>query len=146
MFDWQAPFTGHPRPLSHPVPPLVWHPPSAVLCRPPFVVLSWSSRGSPTPCCPIVASVAAANVNPCTRLSHMIPFLGRDWCTRERCRLMMQNSQNSMWMTLRIFPQAQEFHRILDFARKSDEAQGSSTPPSPPWSLVRVPLKPAPEN
>ena len=40
----------------------------------------------------LVVRAAAANVNPRTRLSHLTPFSGRDWCTRERCRLMMQNS------------------------------------------------------
>ena len=60
----------------------------------------------------LVARAAAAHVNPRTRLSHMTPVSGRDWCTRERCRLMMQKSQN--------FP---------EFPRKSDGAKGSSTPP-----------------
>ena len=29
-----------------------------------------------------------------TRLSHRTPFSGRDWCTRERCPLMMRKSRN----------------------------------------------------
>ena len=63
-----------------------------------------------------MARAATANVNPRTRLSHMTPFSGHDWCTRERCRPMMQNSQNSqnsLPMTSRILRRAREFPRIF---------------------------------
>jgi hypothetical protein len=56
--------------------------PFASLRRPLFEVPA-------TLCRPFVARAAAANVNPRTRLGHMTPLSGRDWCTRERCRLMM---------------------------------------------------------
>ena len=63
---------------------------------PPFAVLRCPSQhpfcGPPSPLFSLVVRAAAANVNPRTRLSHMTPFSGRDWCTRERCRPMMQNS------------------------------------------------------
>ena len=101
----------------------------------------------------LVVRAAAANVNPRTRLSHMTPFSGRDWCTRERCRLMMQESL--------IFPEfpaddSQNFatgSRIPQhFPRKSE-----APPPTPlrpgaccteascvtHWILVRDPLKPS---
>jgi hypothetical protein len=79
-----------------------------------------------------VARAAAANVNPRTRLSHMTLFSGRDWCTRERCRPMMQKSQ--------IFPEfpaddsqnlrrAREFPRI--FPGLSDKVRRRRTPPPP---------------
>ena len=102
---------------------------------------------------PFAARAAAANVNPRTRLSHVTPFSGRDWCTRERCRPMMQKSH--------IFPEfpaddSQNFaagSRIpQDFPRKSE-----APPPTPlrpgaccteascvtHWILVRDPLKPS---
>jgi hypothetical protein len=75
---------------------LAREPPFAVLrCpSPSFAVLRSSHFCGPvTPCRSFVARAAAANVNPSTRLSHMTPFSGRDWCTRERCRQMMQKSQ-----------------------------------------------------
>ena len=110
------------------------HWPSPILSRPwsgthpllSFAVLrSWSSRGPLDPLLPHCGHVAAANVNPCTRLSHMIPFLGRDWCTRERCRLMMQKSQNSMRMTLRFSHKLKNFTGfwILRESRTSPRAR-----------------------
>jgi hypothetical protein len=100
-----------------------------------------------------VVRAAAANVNPRTRLSHVTYFIVCDWCTRERCRPVMQKSQ--------IFPEfpaddSQNFaagSRIpQDFPRKSE-----APPPTPlrpgaccteascvtHWILVRDPLKPS---
>jgi hypothetical protein len=66
-------------------PLLVWYP-----------SFLWSSAGlfcgPRDPLFSLVVRAAAANVNPRTRLSHMTPFIVCDWCTRERCRPMMQNS------------------------------------------------------
>ena len=73
------------------------------------------------PCRSFVVRAAAANVNPRTRLSHMTPFSGHDWCTRERCRLMMKIprfSQNSRQMTPRILRRAREFPRIFRESRR----------------------------
>jgi hypothetical protein len=122
-------------------PSLVWEPPSL-----------WSFAGlfcgRPAPLFSFV------NVNPHTRLSHMTPFSGRDWCTRERCRLMMQNSQ--------IFPEfladdPQDFAAGSRIPQDFPKVGGSSTPPPPTplrpgaccteascvthWILVRDPLK-----
>ena len=74
-----------------------------------------------TNCC-----AAAANVNPRTRLSHMTLFLGRDWCTRERCQNFPEftagDSQN--------FATGSRFSQ--EFPRKSDGEfnPGSFTHPS----------------
>jgi hypothetical protein len=69
---------------THPSQP--WEPPFAAPLQP-------LRGGPPDPLSPpFVVRAAAANVNPRTRLSHMTPFIVCDWCTRERCRLMMQNS------------------------------------------------------
>ena len=67
----------------------------------------------PAPVFSFVVRAAAANVKPRTRLSHMTPFSGRDWCTHERCRLMVQISQNFLPMIPRILRGAREFPRIF---------------------------------
>ena len=90
----------------------------------------------------LVVRAAAANVNPRTRLSHMTLFSGRDWCTRERYRLMMQDSRNSLQMTPRILRRAREFPRILPgFSDKVRRRPGleHTTPTHSPTP----PLKPA---
>ena len=104
-----------------PLPP--WsdtHPPllsSAALCCPSLafdVALSWTSSGSLAPLCHFLACAALANVNPLTRLSHMTPFLGRNWCSRERCRLMMQHPRIDVATSSRI---PQNFPRIFGESR-----------------------------
>ena len=78
-------FAGHPRPLSRP-----W---SSALLRHPALVVRYPSfaglrRPSPTfagLCCPGPRGWAT------WRRSRL--FLGRDWWTCERCRLLMQNSR-----------------------------------------------------
>jgi hypothetical protein len=92
---------------------LVWYPPFS---------------GSPSPCRPLLARAAAANVNPRTRLSHPTPLSSVIGAPTEQCRLMMQKLQNSRQMIprtcgeLEILPVFSQ-----DFPRKSDGAQGSST-------------------
>ena len=85
-------------------------------CGPPLlVVLRSSLRGGPRdPMFSLVVRAAAANVNPRTRLNHMTSFIVCDWCTRERCRPMMQNPQ--------IFPEfpadnSQDLRRAREFPR-----------------------------
>ena len=108
---------------------LVWEPPVSGLGTTLFVVLRRPFLWSPPPLFSFVVRAAAANVNPHTRLSHMTPFSGRDWCTRERCRLMMQESQ-----IFSEFPadDSQDFAASSRISQDSDDAQGSSTPPPTP--------------
>ena len=94
--------------------------------------------GPPDPLFSVVVRAAAANVNPRTRLSHMTPFSGRDWCTRERCRPMMQNPQ--------IFPEfpaddSQNFAASSEFPRIFRQSQ--TTPHTTPTHSPTPPLKPA---
>ena len=100
----------------------------------------WSGKHSPRglrggprgPLFSFVVRAAAANVNPRTRLSHMTPFSGCDWCTRERCRPVMQKSH--------IFPEfpaddSQDLRRAREFPRIfpgfSDKVRRRRTPPPP---------------
>jgi hypothetical protein len=110
-----------PCPVQVPAPWSGTHPllSSAVLCCPLLSsaallssdgLLSWSFCGSPAPLCPFLARAAAANVNPRTRLSHVKPLSGGDW---GRCRLMMQNSQNSLPVTPKILRRARDSPRIF---------------------------------
>ena len=90
---------------------LVWEPPFAAPSQPLFC-------GPRNPLFSFVVRAAAANVNSRTRLSHMTPFSGRDWCTRERCRQNPRFSQNSRQMTPRILRRAREFPRIFRESRR----------------------------
>jgi hypothetical protein len=136
--------------LSGPVPSKFRHPglvPTLVptLCcpllawYPPFVVLLVLP---PTPCRPFVACAAAANVNSHTRLSHMTSFIGCDWCTHERCRPMMQKSQNFRQMIPRALRLAreisQDFPRIFRESQTTPRARAPTHNPTP----TQPPLKP----
>ena len=105
--DFRGPCPALSRPWSGTYPLLAWEPAFEVVHEP--------------PCHPFVARAAAANVNPRTRLSHMTPISGHDWCTRERCCLMMQKSQNFRQMIPRISRRAREFPRNF--------RESPSTPP-----------------
>jgi hypothetical protein len=85
-----------------------------------FAGLCWPSHplfcGSRDPMFSPVVGAVAVNVYPRTRPSHVTEirlFSGRDWCTRERCRLMMQNSWNSLPVTPRILRRARDLPRIF---------------------------------
>jgi hypothetical protein len=102
--------------------------------HPPCGSLRALSCGPRGPLFSFVVRAAAANVNPRTRLSHMTPFSGRDWCTRERCRPMMQkscNSRNSLQMTPRILPRAREFPRIFRQSQTTPRARAHHPRPQP---------------
>jgi hypothetical protein len=103
----------HPSWLCRPCAALSREPAVSGLGSTLLVVLRSLRGGSPGPLFSLVVRAAAAKVNPRTRLSHMTLFSGRDWCTRERCRLMMQNSWNSLPVTPRILRRAREFPRIF---------------------------------
>ena len=98
--------------LSRPVPSKTWYPGLGNTLLLSFAVLCSTLLVVPrAPVFSLVVRAAAANVNPRTRLSHMTPFIVCDWCTRERCRLMMQKSLN--------FPEIPKIiPRILRRARK----------------------------
>jgi hypothetical protein len=91
----------------------------------------------------LVVRAAAANVNPRTRLSHLTPFSGRDWCTRERCRLMMQIPPRILRRardSLRTFPGFSEKVR----RRPGLDHTHSPTPPLKPGACsTEAPLKPS---
>ena len=136
---WEAPVPG-PGSLvweawSGKHPSLVWEAPFAAPSQPLFC-------GPRNPLFSFVVRAAAANVDPRTRLSHMTPFIVCDWCTRERCRPMMQNSH--------IFPEfpaddSQNFAASStisqNFPRISRQSQ--TTPHTTPTRSPTPPLKPA---
>jgi hypothetical protein len=125
------------RPISGPVPPCPAFglAPSLLLsfCSPSLLFLCGHFVVPPPPSRPFQARAAAADVNPRTRLSHMVPFIVCYWCTREQCPLMMQKCQNSLLVIPRILRRAPEFPGFFPgFSEKSDhEAQGSSTHTTP---------------
>jgi hypothetical protein len=120
--------------------PSLWRPvwyPGLVPSRPwsgkhpscgPSLALSCGPRG---PLFSFVVRAAAANVNSRTRLSHMTPFSGRDWCTRERCRQNPRFSQNSRQMTLRILRRSREFPRIFGQSQTTLGARAHHPHPQP---------------
>ena len=82
----------------------------------------------------LLARAATTNVTLRTRLSYMTPFIVCDWCTRERYRLMMPNSQNFPEFSAddpRILRRARDSPRIFRESRTTPRARAHHPHPQP---------------
>ena len=121
--------------------------------RPVQCVVSWCGTHPllvlyPTFLWSFVVRAAAANVNPRTRLSHMTPFSGRDWCTRERCQKIPEFLADDFQNFATGSRISQDFPRIFRECQTTPRARAhtpthSPTPPLKPSACsTEAPLQP----